>query len=1487
MMEPISGFVITVGSSYSKEPRRADISRRCQKVKVWQSSGDKRTDASVNDDDYWADLAKDIYGELPEDSSKAEKKPKFVYPDNVDPKSFFNPSDEMSQAFDQWTSSLKKDMTKPEADLEARDPKKETEFWRKSAQNLLSDDEQEAAADETELSSSEKIDRGKSKEGGDTVASSIVKREQMPIVQQSKEGARNSIFSFLSSAVRSGFDRALNTILSSQDNTKRKERRKSQAEDTATTESVQDEEDEDVEEEYDEDFVEYEEEDGEDDGEYEYDDADYEYGEEDNEYDEDNGIVNEDDTDFDDDFEGDYDEDLEEDVEEDTAVAAERVELAGASRTVYPPASEADLPDVSMYNDLVEEIYGDPKDQKSAEESDAPKWVYPDDVDPKQFFNQSDEDKTAWYSWNESFTGDADSGVQVPESRDPAKETDFWRGAATEIVDEARKAEPSPVSKDVLKPTGSYSYLAEGKASLYADVTDEPDEIKPADLEDMNADVANDVNDVARLTKEKDAALVEQSESPRGGAEVKPPEEATGLDLDVPTFDGGFSEPAEKPRGDTEADLFQTISRRSKPQGKSGPVFQYPEGVDRSTFFDDNPEEKSAWSSWNEALIREAEDFSEEVEMRDPGKETDFWRGAARSITGTEAGQKSDLAGATSTGEASQGLEQRDPAKETDFWRGAARDLIGGNAAADAGSQITSDVSQPAQSFEDTEEKSPELREAEAADEDNSGPKWVYPEDVDPDEFFIESAEDKAAWGSWNQALIREAQEASGETTYRDPAKETDFWRGAAQDIAEEVSREGVPAEANREPPTAPLPNDPTKIWQAARDVAAKTQALQSDLQDEVVNFNPYEESDTYKDAAKEVIAGLQQQGKEPAEDLVADLQQRKEAYDALASEEDALTDGREVSINDWDPDRDWRRFDDIGAELERQREALENRSQYLQEKAEDEADSDPLETAPEMEQLRYVDETGRELTPEEVQMLETGDTVFVDEQGHIVDKDGNMIDTTNSDMGSTAAPDMAQPTIEETTIEFPTQQSPIDDDTPIESAMKPPVVLGSAPTMGRKRFSSSTYGGSRGGIEQDIKALEAQGFSLRDPKADAEAWRDAAREVGSAGTETDVVQSPGQGAVDAEETTSDTAEESTASTAEKTTASVAKETTASVAQETTASVSQETTTSVAQEASASAAQETTASVARETTASIAPETTSGVPQEWKQIAKDLGTSASDRAPETTSGVPQERKQIAKDLGTAETETEVSQAQEKALEDEETPAGLTDPWRAAAREVGYIVNENELPSPEESVEPNQPLSAEPQSSAAEQAQTKSQDPVDEASAWSSWSTAQNAWQSNLENLEQRDPEKEVDMWRGTAQEVAGSSSSEKGGDWGSGLGEAPTEQAWSSWNTSNPLGEPETFSWWKNRTDGVPQGRRENPSASADPSFWSGMVDSVTQPSPPQPSPPQPEEQNSRARDLGDSVNMWKDFAKDVKEVKPEDDVVSPDGQTGTNGEER
>jgi len=198
---------------------------------------------------------------------------------------------------------------------------------------------------------------------------------------------------------------------------------------------------------------------------------------------------------------------------------------------------------------------------------------------------------------------DADPGVQEPEYRDPAKETDFWRGAATEIVDEARKVDSSPVSKD-LKPVGSYSDLFDVKSSLYGEVTDEPDEIKPADLEDTNADVANEVNDVVRLTQEKDAALVGQSESPRGAVEEKPPKEAAGLDLDVPTLDGGFAKPAEMPKGNTEADLFQTISQKSKPQGKSGPVFQYPEGVDRSTFFDDNPEETSAWNSWNEALTR-------------------------------------------------------------------------------------------------------------------------------------------------------------------------------------------------------------------------------------------------------------------------------------------------------------------------------------------------------------------------------------------------------------------------------------------------------------------------------------------------------------------------------------------------------------------------------------------------------------------------------------------------------------------------------------------------------------------------------------------------------------------------------------------------------------------------------------------------------------------------------------------------------------------
>lgn len=66
-----------------------------------------------------------------------------------------------------------------------------------------------------------------------------------------------------------------------------------------------------------------------------------------------------------------------------------------------------------------------------------------------------------------------------------------------------------------------------------------------------------------------------------------------------------------------------------------------------------------------------------------------------------------------------------------------------------------------------------------------------------------------------------------------------------------------------------------------------------------------------------------------------------------------------------------------------------------------------------------------------------------------------------------------------------------------VQSTQSDFAVDGKIPGFIRNRFrSSGTYGSSWSGAEEESKRLQRQGFELRDPKLDTEAWRSAAKEL-------------------------------------------------------------------------------------------------------------------------------------------------------------------------------------------------------------------------------------------------------------------------------------------------------------------------------------------------------------------------------------------------------
>ena len=198
---------------------------------------------------------------------------------------------------------------------------------------------------------------------------------------------------------------------------------------------------------------------------------------------------------------------------------------------------------------------------------------------------------------------------------------------------------------------------------------------------------------------------------------------------------------------------------------------------------------------------------------------------------------------------------QRDPKAETDFWRSAAREVA-------PGPDIdTSGVKGKAR------ERSDETVEGRERSEDAAGPTKSN------------------AWALWNEALRNEAAQ---ELKQRDPKAETDFWRSTARELS---SSEPVnPAEELSETLEEANSED---VWRMARGVTGEVSDLQDRLRSELERYNPDENTDQYRDIARELVG--------PPDDPLDTEPKRVDAE----------------SGSGWNPDVDWKRFDDINRERE------------------------------------------------------------------------------------------------------------------------------------------------------------------------------------------------------------------------------------------------------------------------------------------------------------------------------------------------------------------------------------------------------------------------------------------------------------------------------------------------------------------------------------------------------------------------------------------
>eukprot|EP00190_Bangiopsis_sp_CCMP1999_P002207 CAMPEP_0198736874 /NCGR_PEP_ID=MMETSP1475-20131203/67578_1 /TAXON_ID= ORGANISM="Unidentified sp., Strain CCMP1999" /NCGR_SAMPLE_ID=MMETSP1475 /ASSEMBLY_ACC=CAM_ASM_001111 /LENGTH=1175 /DNA_ID=CAMNT_0044500727 /DNA_START=134 /DNA_END=3661 /DNA_ORIENTATION=- len=1158
-----AGFIPAMGA-FGRERRRVSVTKPHRAspslLRMSSNSGEKEP-SSVNDDSYWADLAKDIYGDDGEkpvrDAKENEEGPKFVYPEGVDPKSFFESSEDSQSAWGTWNSALQKEAAQDQDEVEMRDPKKETDFWRGAAKAISSD---------VSTSSSESSASATGSPGPESSASATGSPGPESNISAVGSSGSDSEPSTVSSA-------DLETTTSASDSAKSVQKKDRQGGFFQAAKSI-------------------------------------------------------------------------------FSMAQSAVQAALSEDSYRPETVKSSKTERSEKQQIVDSGKEQAKEQQvvNFDKKEQPEKQQIVDSDEKE---QSEEQQVV--NFDEKEQPEEQQVVDSDKKEQPEEQ---------QIVDSDEKEQPE--EQQVVN--FDKEEQPEEQQVVNFDKEEQPEEQQVVNFDkEEQPEEQQVVNfDKEEQPEEQQVVNFDKEEQPEEQQVVnfdkeEQPEEQQVVDSDKKEQPEEQQEEQQIVDSDEkeQPDEQQVVNfdKEEQPEEQQVVNFDKEEQPEEQQIVDSDEEQPEEQQVMNFDEKEQPEEQQEEQQIVDSDKKEqpeeqqvvnfdERERIEDKNVTGELTDDKLDaikagISSAMPSNEAKNSASKKDASDDvglgdSGYWADLAKDVVPSEAS-----------SEP------------------APVEESSGPKWTYPEDVDPNDFFNQSEDDKAAWGTWNSAIEKESTQ---ELEMRDPAKEKEFWRGAAQELTNETtSQSGKDSKKSEkempqtsETPEMPvIPNDPTEVWKAAREITTETQAFQQALREEVQNYNPADEKQPYKNIAK---------------DLLADLQERKELNEKLKAEQNENMEDSKVSVNDWDPDRDWRRFDDVDAELERQRQALENASKWREEMAGSEADSSvapaPNTGAAPTSPIRFTDENGKLLSREEVDMLASEGAVFVDENGNPVDMSGSLLDSAESSDESVSNDDEPASVGDE----------PVDTDKPVEpisfETTPSGAPQGAAPTI-KRRFKSSTYGGDRGGIEQDLQALESEGVGLRDPKADTDFWRGTAKELTNSDGTTDGADSEGA------------------------------------------------------------------------------------------------------------------------------KTDVT-GKESASQEE-----------------------------------------------------------DDKSAWDAWSNARQGWENDLDNMSERDPKKEVDMWRGAAQELTGGSSSSAPAkkDWGSGMEGGSFSSAWESWRESSPVQPTNKDQWWSNRSDNVKGRTNSDVASSSDPGFWSGIAKDMK---------PDEEKASEQAgdgdkKDLGESINMWLDFAKSVK----------------------
>jgi hypothetical protein len=363
-------------------------------------------------------------------------------------------------------------------------------------------------------------------------------------------------------------------------------------------------------------------------------------------------------------------------------------------------------------------------------------------------------------------------------------------------------------------------------------------------------------------------------------------------------------------------------------------------------------------------------------------------------------------------------------------------------------------------------------------------PQWEYPEGNNfskPVEYAdVDGLE--SPWETWNAALERDRTAAEQELPTRDPSAEVDFWRSSARGISDTTASKSLAASSA--PPTFnDIPSDPRELWGEASKVTGAVADLQTQLWDELENFNLNDGNTSYRDLARELRGG----------NAVDDTPGSSSSTDASHSavipsssdtqvKADLDTDDAATAGSGWNPDVDWKRFDDLAREEQSKNASLARDKARVDAENERvagfEKNGSPGDATDEFSSVTYTDADGRVLSAAEVEAAIAEGAMFVDE-------DGNDLSTEGYEVPGATAEEWPSPNnvlVERDLL------PPNGTDIPKYAETDRPTLVDRSESAAR---SSSSFQGAPAPAEGSKESVEMQ--SSRD------FWRSAAREVTTA----------------------------------------------------------------------------------------------------------------------------------------------------------------------------------------------------------------------------------------------------------------------------------------------------------------------------------------------------------------------------------------------------